>query len=338
MVTISGRKTTLRDLIIHFTSRPNLSENTRDFYSTLLGNFEWYARSQGWPGPEAITREHVRDFLSYVATEQHRWPSAQRSAFKKAAPATVHHYGQVVKALFNWAESEEYLDDNPTLRLKLGSPRYREVEPYTDDEVYAMLQVCEQDIHFRYAYLGIRNKTIISLFIATGLRVEELSRIKLSDIDPHLQEVRVLGKGSKFRVVPINGEVRKALKRYLQVRPEGGDELWQTDDGQPMSMHSIKIMIARLKRRAGVTSGGGAHRFRHYFATRYLEAGGDLNSLRLLLGHATLDMVLKYSRCVDIRRALEHHQQFNPLDRLYRGQNHDRRGYGWGREQERPVR
>jgi len=332
MVTTLGRKTTLRDLIIRFTSRPNLSENTRDFYSIVLGNFEWYGRNHNWPGPEAITRQHIRDFLDYVATEAHRWPAAERSPAKKAAPATLHHYDRVVKSLFNWAEAEEYLEQNPALRLKLGCPRYKEVEPYSDDEVYAMLGICDEDVRFRYPYLGIRNKAIISLFIATGLRVEELSRIKLSDIDPHLQEVRVLGKGSKFRVVPVNGEARKTLKRYLQVRPDGGDELWKTDDGQPMSMHSIKIMVARLKRRAGVTSGGGAHRFRHYFATRYLEAGGDINSLRLLLGHSTLDMVLKYSRYVDARRALERHQQFNPLDRLYRGRNHERRGCGWSGE------
>ena len=98
----------------------------------------------------------------------------------------------------------------------------------------------------------------------------------------------------------------------------GSGGLWQTDDGAPMVVHSIKIMIARLKRRARVGSGGGAHRFRHYFATRYLEAGVDINSLRLLLGHSTLDMVLKYSRYASARRALEQHREFNPLDRLYR--------------------
>jgi len=74
-----------------------------------------------------------------------------------------------------------------------------------------------------------------------------------------------------------------------------------------------------------VDSGGGAHRFRHYFATRYLEAGGDLNSLRLLLGHSTLNMVLKYSRYVDIRQALAQYEQFSPLERLYNGASK-----GWG--------
>jgi len=73
---------------------------------------------------------------------------------------------------------------------------------------------------------------------------------------------------------------------------------------------------------------GGAHRFRHYFATRYLEAGGDLNSLRLLLGHATLYMVLKYAKYMEVQTALSKYEQFNPLDRLLRGDKH--RGDGWG--------
>ena len=119
MVTTSRPKTTLRHLIIGFTSRANLSENTRDFYSIVLRNFEWYARSQGWPGPEAITRDHIRDFLDYVATEAHRWPAAARSPAKKAAPATIHHYGRVVKSLFNWAEAEEYLKKHYVKGMKL---------------------------------------------------------------------------------------------------------------------------------------------------------------------------------------------------------------------------
>lgn len=180
-----------------------------------------------------------------------------------------------------------------------------------------MLDVCESDIRFRYRYLGIRNKAIISLFVATGLRLNELAQIKLTDLDPRLQQLQVMGKGAKVRVVPVDGEARKALKRYLEFRPPGGDELWKTDDAEPMSWHSVKTVIARIKRRAGVNSSGGPHRFCHYFATRFLEAGGDLNTLRLLLGHSTLNMVLRYSKYVDIRKALANHKELSPLDRLY---------------------
>lgn len=332
MVTqLNPKNPTLEELIPRFTTRPGLAPKSREYYNNILAKFLWYARSQGWPAdPSLITREHIRDLLDYVTREKYRWPESPRSCYKLASPATVHHYGVVVKTLFNWAEEEGYLEVNPIRRLKPGPPRYREVAPYSDEEVQAMLGRCEADARFRYRFLGLRNKAIISLFIDTGLRLAELADIRLSDLDPKLQQVQVVGKGAKARVVPINGEARKALRHYLEIRPPGDDRLWQTSDGQPLSAYSIQIMIQRLKRRAGIRGGGGPHRFRHYFATRYLENGGDLNTLRLLLGHSTLAMVLKYSRYIDVKKALAGHQQFSPLDRLLRSDNHNRQGDGWG--------
>jgi len=323
----------LKDLVQDFLeSRQHLRPKTLHYYRTCLRNFLWYTQENGWPTDAGeITRDHIRAFLNYVGRERNRWGYTEisRSSSRRASPATVHHYGRVVKILFNWAAEEEYLDHNPTLRLKLGSPHYREVEPYSDEEVKAMLQVCEDDARFQYRYLGIRNKAIISLFVATGLRLTELSGIRLSDLDPRLRQARVMGKGAKARVVPIDGEARKSLRRYLQIRPAGGEELWKTSEGLELTARGIQMVVKHLKKRAGVKGGGGPHRFRHYFATRYLEAGGDINSLRLLLGHATLDMVLKYSRYIDVQKALAGHQQFSPLDRLYRDGNH-RGGDGWG--------
>ena len=343
MVTQTKERTlTLSDLVARFHhSRRNHSPRTREYYQACLGGLEWFARENDWPAPEEITRAHIRAFLDYVADEPHRWAGrGRRPTARRASPGTVHHYGKAVKILFNWAEDEEYLEINPVARLKLGTPHHKEVLPYSDEEVMAMLEACGNGHRPSGQYMGaspqvltyldIRNKAIISLFVATGLRLEELSGIGLSDLDPRLQQVRVMGKGAKLRVVPINGEARKALRRYLEARPRGGDELWRTDDAQPMVTHSIKIMLSRLKKRAGVDSGGGAHRFRHYFATRYLDAGGDINSLRLLLGHATLAMVLQYSKHAAVQRALDEHHEFNPLDRLYNGGRKQKQDDGWG--------
>ena len=339
---LKTRTLTLSDLIARFLhSRRNHSPRTWESYQACLANFEWFARDQDWPPLEEITRRHIRRFLDYVADEPRRWAGGgRRPTARRASPGTVHIYGKAVKVLFNWAEQEEYLEINPVARLKLAPPHHKEVLPYSDEEVMAMLDgprgqymgASPQAI----TYMDIRNKAIISLFVATGLRLEELSGIRLSDLDPRLQQIRVMGKGTKLRVVPVDGEARKALRRYLEARPRGGDELWKTHDGQPMRTRALKIMLSRLKKRAGVDSGGGAPRFRHYFATRYLDAGGDLNSLRLLLGHSTLAMVLQYSKHASIQRALDEHHEFNPLDRLYNGGRNRKRddgkqddGWGW---------
>ncbi len=342
MVTKTLLKTlSLPDLISRFMqSRRYLSPKTVDYYQMCLGGLEYFATKQHWPDPAEITRDHIRDFLEYVATEPHRWAGDsrwtgdRRCTFKKASAATVHHYGTVVKTFFNWAEDEEYLERSPTLRMKLPRPNYREVQPYSDEEVETMLSACEHDIQYGYRCLGIRNKAIISVFIDTGLRLSELAGMSISELAPNLLQVRVMGKGAKLRVVPLNGEARKALKRYLtQARQPGGDAVWKTDEGQPLTAHSIKIMLSRLKKRAGLSREGGSHRFRHYFATRCLENGMDINSLRLLLGHATLYMVLRYTKFVNVKRALAEHHQFSPLDSLYRGGNHNRKDDGWGWQQ-----
>ncbi len=309
-----------------------LSPKTLCYYQMCLDGLVYFAARQRWPEPAALTRNHLRDFMNYLDTEPHRWEGdGRRCTFRKASPATVHHYLKVAKTFFSWCEDEEYIPDSPGRRLRLPNPQYKDIEPYTDEEVGAMLDVCERDLQRGNRYLGARNKAIISVFIDTGLRLQELTDMKLSELDPQLQQLRVLGKGSKWRTVPINSGARRALKTYLtQYRPPGGDAVWLTDGGTPLSFHSVRIMIDRLKKRAGVTSGGSAHRFRHYFATRYLENGGDLNILRLLLGHATLYMVLRYTRSVDIRRALAASPQYSPLDNLTRGAKGSHRDESWG--------
>jgi len=124
----------------------------------------------------------------------------------------------------------------------------------------------------------------------------------------------------------------KALNRYLVYRPKEEPKwLCPDDEGARLSASALTTMVERGKKRGGVTSDGLVHRFRHYFATRYLEAGGNPNYLRLLLGHESFAMVLHYTRWVNTRQAIDEHDQFSPLDRLMRGgnNNHDNDGWGW---------
>jgi site-specific recombinase XerD len=309
-----------------------LSPQTLRFYRMCLDGLLDFAARDRWPAPAELTRDHLRDFKHYLDTETHRWDgNGRRPTTAQASPGTVRHYLNVAKIFFNWCQDEDYLEDSPAQRFRLPSPDSKDVEPYRDDEVNAMLATCDQEMLRGNRFFGVRNKAIISVFIDTGLRLNELSEMKLSELDPQLQQVRVLGKGAKMRVVPLNGQARKALKLYLKeyLQP-GGDAVWQTEDGRPLTHHGIRLIVDRLKARAGVRSEGSAHRFRHYFATRYLENGGDLNSLRLLLGHATLYMVLRYTKFVDGIRALAESKSYSPLDRLTRGDNHNRRDENWG--------
>jgi site-specific recombinase XerD len=314
------------------TGRP-LSPRTLEYYRLCLSGLLYYADIEDWPPPGEITRDHLHGYLYYLDGEKHRWTGDGRhGTSRKASPATVHHYLKVAKTFFKWCYDEEYLPGNPAGNLRMPAPQYKDVEPYTDGEVASMLAECEREYSRGNRYLGARNRAIISVFIDTGLRLTELAEMALADLDPQLRQVRVTGKGAKLRVVPLNGEARKALKLYLNhYRPDSpAGAVWLTDAGVPLTSYSVGTMVERLKERSGVGSGGGAHRFRHYFATRYLEAGGDMNNLRLLLGHATLYMVLRYTRYVQVQSALDKHGEFSPLDRLSRGGNHRQPDENWG--------
>jgi site-specific recombinase XerD len=95
-------------------------------------------------------------------------------------------------------------------------------------------------------------------------------------------------------------------------------------------MHPVKIMVQRLKKKAVVSSGSCVPPFRHYCAIKLLEEGANPNSVRLLLGHETLNMVLHYTKFVRVNYALTEHQQFNPLDKLYRWQDEKSSRNDWG--------
>jgi len=331
------RSINLTQLITAFQlSRRQLAPGTVFYYESCLRNFLWYAREEHWPQDAGeISRDLIRQFLEYVATSTHRWgyDDPTRSSARRASPGTVNHYGRVVKRLFRWAaDEEELIPDTGIWRLRLPGPHYKQVAPYTDGEVLAMLSGCEDEFRASSKMLGARDKAIISIFADTGLRLSELAGIRLADLAPSLKQLRVMGKGAKMRVLPLQGESMKTLNRYLiRFRPPGNsDYLWLNDEGGRLSASAITTMVARLKGRVGVTSSGMVHRFRHYFATRYLENGGNLNALRLLLGHESLSMVLHYSRWVEANRAIAEHDRFSPLDHLTRGGHHNRVDDGWG--------
>ena len=162
-----------------------LSPWTVENYRKVLTGLEYFAAMNGWPEPARLTRKHLRDFVLYLSLEPRRWSgNGRRPTHKEAKTGTVNRYGTVTKTFFRWALEEEYLPETPELlsmlRFKLPQPGSDGVEPYTDDELTSMLGVCDYDIQRGNRFLGVRNKAIISVFTDTGLRLAELTGMKLS--------------------------------------------------------------------------------------------------------------------------------------------------------------
>ena len=189
--------------------------------------------------------------------------------------------------------------ENPALAVRAPRGTLKPIEPYTVTELHALLATARRP----------RDRAMLLLLVATGLRASELLRLTAADVDLERGVLRVRGKGGKLRLVAPGEAAMAALRDYLARRSLN---IWQ----EGLSTTSgLRHWLGRLGKRAGVTRPN-LHRFRHTFASAFLDAGGGEGELQMLLGHATLAMTLHYSAHRRTERALEQQRQMNPADRL----------------------
>jgi site-specific recombinase XerD len=297
------------------------SPRTIEYYEGSLKRFLWFVEQQKWPDDaRLITQWSVREFLAYVSGETNRWGlhgNGSETSRHTATYSTVHHYYCVLKAFFNWCVREDYLTQSPLDKIKLANPKLNVIQPYTDTEIGKMLATCELDFRNNAKFVGSRNKAIILMLFDSGLRVSELASIKLEDVDSERGWIKVKGKGAKERVVRIGSTTQKALWRYEVYRFKNNyNALWLTEEGRPFSVGGIQIMVKRLKTRAGVTSGGNCHKFRHTFALAFLRKDRNPFNLQYLLGHSDLRMTRHYVSTLGAEDALKAHESASPADML----------------------
>jgi site-specific recombinase XerD len=297
------------------------SPRTVEFYSENLKRFLWYAQRQEWPDDiRMFTEWDIRDFLGYVANETNRWGlegNGSEPARRKVSHTTVHHYFVVLANFFGWVVRESFLKENPTAKIKVAKPKDKVIKPYTKEEVSRMLAVCDKDYESNAKFLGSRNRAIVLVLLDAGVRLSELTGMKMQDVNTSNGNIRVMGKGSKERIVRIGKVAQKSLWRYLMNRP-GNDreELWLTEEGKPLSPGAVQCMMKRLKQRAGVGGSGNVHRFRHTFALNFLRVDKNVFNLQYLLGHSELEMVRRYTSTLGMEDALKAHEKASPADTM----------------------
>ncbi len=142
---------------------------------------------------------------------------------------------------------------------------------------------------------NLRDLTIISFIIYTGVRVNELTNIRTSDIDFYQSTVRVIGKGDKERIIPIAEELLNLIKKYLQSRKIKGGYLFLNRFGEKLSSLSIQIMVKKYAQSADIKKHITPHKLRHTFATLALESGVSPITISELLGHSSLNTTMKYT-------------------------------------------
>ena len=202
------------------------SPRTVEFYSENLKRFLWYAQRQEWPDDiRMFTEWHIREFLGYVANETNRWGlegNGSEPAQRKVTRTTVHHYFVVLANFFGWVVREEFLPESPTTKIKVAKPKNKVIKPYSQEEISSMLAICNKDYESNAKFLGSRNKAIIFVLLDAGVRLSELTGMKLDDVNTSNGNIKVMGKGNKERMVRIGKVAQKALWCYLMHRPDNG--------------------------------------------------------------------------------------------------------------------
>lgn len=218
----------------------------------------------------------------------------------------------VLKRYFRWALRERLITVDPTLRLQSAKQSLRVPKTLTEAQVEALLDAPDVDTP-----LGLRDRTMLELIYASGLRVSELVSLKTFNVSMSEGVVRVFGKGSKERLVPFGQVARDWITRYLaQSRPailgeqQTGD-LFVTARGQGMTRAMFWVIVKKQAGAAGINAPLSPHTLRHAFATHLLNHGADLRAVQMLLGHADISTTTIYTH-VARERLKQLHAEHHP--------------------------
>jgi len=277
----------------------NASPCTVKNYGNDIGQFLDYCKAQGVGSPEQVDRSLLRSYLAELDAAGYVKASIARRV------AELRSFG-------DFLVREDVLERNP-FRL-VSAPRIpRRLPQYlTVVEVKALLAVPDTSTP-----LGLRNRAIIEVLYAAGLRVSELVGLDLADVDLVQAQVRVVGKGSKERIGLLGRQAVHAVRAYLKAgRPEllgrrPTNALWLNHRGGRLTVRGVALILSKAGRQADIRTPVSPHVLRHSFATHLLDGGADLRVVQELLGHANLATTQIYTH-VSQSRAREVYVRAHP--------------------------
>ncbi|MCC6179373.1 MAG: tyrosine-type recombinase/integrase [Chloroflexi bacterium] len=270
------------------------------YWYDLVGFWRWFEETIGDAAtPDAVTPTDIRDHRSHLVNVQ------------KFQPSTVNRRLAALRRFFRWAKGRGFIKEPPTENVKgvLSAPR----SPLSLEkrEVDRLIRTVER-------HGNKRDLAILLTLRHTGIRVSELCALTLGDIEISERKGTLVvrsGKGRKYRSLPLNADVRKALKDYQEVRPTvGTDALFVGQRGTGVSSRAVELLVTKYARLAGL-EGMTPHTLRHSFGKHALDAGADLVSVAALLGHERLETTAIYTTPSqrDLERVVEKLEQDGDL-------------------------
>ncbi len=275
-----------------------IAVRTRHAYGVDLGQFAEWSRQAGLE-PGAVRHRDVR-----------RYGAALSAA--GAAPATVARKLAAIRGLYDFLVRSERVGQNPADLV--ASPKRKQKLPrvLATEQIRDLLEKIPA-----HTPLELRDRAMLELAYSCGLRCEEIVNLNRGSIDFESEQLRVLGKGSKERLLPVGEPAQLALRRYLEkgrhVLCADRDEqaLFLSKSGRRLSNSDVTRRLALWVRQAALAGGVSPHSLRHSFATHLLEGGADLRTIQELLGHASISTTQVYTR-VDAARLREAYSATHP--------------------------
>jgi integrase/recombinase XerC len=322
---IEHLKTFLRFLALN----RNLSAHTVRAYESDLTQFIGFAAAQADVkkrdlDPSQLDRAALRGFLA----DLHKQGRSRATAARKLA---------AVRTFLRYLRREAIIDDDPGALVATPKRDIRMPAHLSEAEMTALVDAPAAD-----TALSRRDRAILELFYASGLRLSEVAGLDMDNVDVGSKRVRVLGKGSKERLVPFNGSTQRALREYLKDRaaiveqagPVGRagrpapdtrmrgarshararDPLFVNYRGTRLTTRSIDRIVRKYVAASGTRAGISPHALRHSFATHLLQRGADLRVIQELLGHANLSTTQRYTH-VNAAQLLEVYRKAHPRAR-----------------------
>lgn len=272
----------------YLTDIKKASANTVLSYQRDLKKMTEFFEGQGIRDVRKVNATSINSYLLYLEKNNQ-------------ASATISRYLASMKAFFNFLRDEKIIDTLPTLEVKAPKIEKKMPEILSIDEMLLLLE--QPDMN---TVKGIRDKAMLELLYATGIRVTELISLKVKDVNLDMSYIQC-STGKKSRIIPFNDEAGKALDNYLKnARPfliKGGkvDELFTNCSGEPMSRQGFWKLIKVYGETAGIGSDITPHTLRHSFAAHLVENGADLRAVQEMLGHSDLSTTQIYATMANNR-------------------------------------
>lgn len=294
---VAADQALIAQFLEHLWLEKGLSDNTRASYGRDLNHFACWL-NQRHLGLGEVVRADLQRYLLWRVEQQLR-------------PTSTSRLLSTLRGFYRFLLREQQIATDPTLNI--DSPRRGRPLPksLTESEVEQLLQAPDTS-----RALGLRDRAMLELLYASGLRVSELIGLRLEELNRRLGVLRIVGKGDKERLVPVGDEALEWLRRYLRdARPElqcdqRVEELFLSQRGEAMTRQAFWYRIKRYAVDAGIDKPLSPHVLRHAFATHLLNHGADLRVVQMLLGHSSLSTTQIYTHIANARlQALhrEHH-------------------------------